>query len=388
MSTLRIARGDLKWVSKDWQAVLWMLVMPLICAFILGSMFRNRPLQATWIPVVDLDRSPLSQLFIEQMTEEGYDLDVMGHEEEHHLQEGSWFYALAIPPKFGERILTGERVKITVVNKNGSPEQILEVQLCLMHAIMRFARGLAWADASGRVGTEERRQALRESLSRAPLLSVERKGHRSLRPLPVGFYLSLPGFLVMFVLLTIVVAGGATMVDDRMQGRFARLFAAPLSAFEVYAGKILARILLALVQAFLVLACGSLLFKLQLGDSPMFLLPVILSLAALAGCLSMLCGILCQTEKQVLHVAIFVAVVLAALGGCWWPIEIVPEFFKRVAMVTPSYWAVQGLQRVMYFNKSHEVLTLECPILLSYAAGVMVVVLLFLRRSPGRGAKS
>ena len=102
----------------------------------------------------------------------------------------------------------------------------------------------------------------------------------------------------------------------------------------------------------------------------------------------MLCGVLCQTEKQVLHVATFLAVALAGLGGCWWPIEIVPPFFQRVATLTPSYWCVHGLQRVMYFNKSHEVLLRECPILLAFAAAVLLVAIPLLERcreNPGGG---
>ena len=171
---------------------------------------------------------------------------------------------------------------------------------------------------------------------------------------------------------------------DRTEGLLARLMAAPVSGFELYGGKILARILLALTQAFLLLGCGVVLFRMQLGDSPIFVVPVIVSLAVFAGCLSVLCGLFCQTEKQVIHVSIFISVVLAALGGCWWPIEIVPRFFKHVAMFLPSYWAMHGLQRVMYFNKSHEVLMLECPILLAYAAAVLLIVLPLLRRLPAK----
>lgn len=388
MKLIHIACGDLRLVSKDRRAVLWMLVMPLILAFILGIAFDYNLVRTTWIPIVDLDGSDLSKLFAEQMEGEGYTIYMMGPKDEHYLRKHHLYYALAIPPGFGQKILSGQKVKVTIVNRKGSPEEMLDVQLCLTHAIVRFARGLAWADATGRTATQQREQALKESLSRGSLLSVERKGHRSLRPPPVGFNLSLPGFLVMFVLLMITAYGAAVLMYDRTEGLLARLAAAPVSGFELYGGKILARILLALAQAFLLLGCGIILFRMQLGDSPMFVVPVIVSLAVFAGCLSVLCGLLCQTEKQVIHVSIFMSVVLAALGGCWWPIEIVPRFFKLVAMFMPSYWAMHGLQRVMYFNKSHEVLMLECPILLGYAAAVLLVVLPLLRRLPAKASSA
>jgi ABC-2 type transport system permease protein len=100
----------------------------------------------------------------------------------------------------------------------------------------------------------------------------------------------------------------------------------------------------------------------------LFLIPVILALGAVAGCLSLLVGVVCVTEKQVNLVAIFGTMGLSALGGCWWPIEIVPESFKTIATFTPSYWAMHGIQSVLYFGRSHEVLRLEVPVLLGFAA--------------------
>lgn len=184
----------------------------------------------------------------------------------------------------------------------------------------------------------------------------------------------------MFVLMMVAISGGKRLMHDRTQGRFLRLDDAPVSALELYVGKILGGVLLGLVQSLLLLGAGTLLFRIPLGDSPVLLVPLILSLAVFAGCLSIFFGVLCQTEKQVVNIAIFVAVALAALGGCWWPIEIVPENFKIVAKFTPSYWAMHGLQRVMYFNKSYEVLILECPVLLTYATGVLLLALPLLGR--------
>jgi ABC-type polysaccharide/polyol phosphate export permease len=321
------------------------------------------------------------------MAGEGYWIDVKGPQQELDLKT-RWPWGVVIPAGFGESVLKGRWLKITVVSGRAPPEGILEVQSRVTHAIVRFTQGLALADVSGRAWNDERKTALKQALSRPPLLSVARKGHRSLRPPPMAFDLSLPGFLVMFVVLAIIAGGGTILIQDRLQGQLARLAAAPMSPFEVYAGKTLARILLGLVQALLLLLGGSVLFGMPLGDAPLLLLPLLFCLAFFGGCLSMLCGVLCQTERQVIHVAIFVAVVLAALGGCWWPIEIVPEFFQRVATLTPTYWGVHGLQGVMYFNKSYEVLLLECPILLAFAAAVLMVAMPLLKRcrdKPGTG---
>lgn len=372
---------DIKRVTKDRPALFWMFVMPLVFAAFLGNVFSG--LSSTlWIPVVDLDRSELSQLFIEQMeAQDGYYVDVKGAAEESHIKD-YWHRGAVIPAGFQEQILAGEQVEVTFVKGRESMDKILDMQMCVAHAIALFTKGLARADVCSGPWDASAKSALEAALEAPDILIVEKKGHDRLKSAPMGFHLSLPGFLVMFVLLMTVSSGGETLVADRRQGSFVRLSAAPASALEIYAGKILARILLACLQSALLLAFGIVLFKLSLGRFPLYLVPVIFCLAVFAGSLSLFFGFLCRTENQVNLVAIAVGVILASLGGCWWPLEIVPPLFQQVARLTPSYWALHGLQRVMHFDRSYEVLLFECPILLACAAVVFACVWPLLRRSP------
>ena len=367
MNILRIALCDLKRISKDRMAVLWLLAMPLVMAYVFGAAMRGGGPQATWIPVIDLDHHELSALFVEQLRQEDYWIEMKGADDQTNLKH-KWPYGVVIPPGFGEAILHGRQIKIPLVKGNAPPERLLEVQSCVFQAIVRLTKGLALADVSHRPWDDASRAALKQALGRPQLLTMARQGHRTLRPPPTGFSQSLPGMLVMFVIQMLLTYGGVTLVQDRLGGQLRRLLAAPVNRFEAYGAKVLARVLMACIQAALLLAGGAIIFRLPLGDHPVFLLPVVLCLAVFAGGLSILAGTLSQTEKQVILAAILGAMVLSALGGCWWPIEIVPDSFKTIAMLTPSYWAMHGLQSVLYFGKSYEVLWLDCPVLLGFAA--------------------
>jgi ABC-2 type transport system permease protein len=386
MNVLRIVLVDLRRVCKDRLAVVWLLAMPLVFIFIFGSAFRGGGSQSTLIPVIDLDRSGLSGLFIEQLRGQGYHIDVAGAERQAELKK-SWPCGVVVPAGFAEKILKGEAIKLTLVKGWESAEKILDIQAHLTHAILRFTKALVMTDASHRAWNDDSRLNLKAALERPDLLTVVSKEHRRLRPPPSGFYQSLPGMLVMFVMQMVLTYGGVTLVHDRVGGQFARMLAAPVFAFEVFAGKVLARVLLALLQAALLLACGSLFFGTTFGDHPWFLVPVVVSFALFAGSLSILCGIVFSTEKQVIQIAIICTNILSGLGGCWWPIEVVPDLFKTIAMCTPTYWGLHGLQSVMYFNKSREVLTMECPVLLGFAAVCLLAAVPAARRLLRRGCK-
>lgn len=367
MNLLRIIACDLKRVAKDRMALLWLLAMPLMMAYVFGSAMGGYDRQTTWIPVIDLDRNELSALFIEQLREEGYDIEVKDAAAQADLKL-KWWYGIVIPQGFGEALLRGKQITLPLVKGNAPGDRFLEVQSRLLQAIIRFTKGLAIADISHRPWDASSKAALKEALARPQLLTVTRKSYPTLRPPPGEFSQSMPGMLVMFVFQMVLTYGGASLVHDRQGGRLRRLLATPMHPLEAYAGKVLARVALACIQALVLLLFGALFFHLPMGDHPLYLLPVVLCLAMVAGAISLLAGILCATEKQVILVGIFGAMALAALGGCWWPIEIVPETFKTIAKLTPSYWTMHGLQSVLYFGRAQQVLAFECPILLGFAA--------------------
>lgn len=367
MNLLRIIACDLRRVAKDRMAVLWLLAMPIVMAYVFGSALAGYDTQTTWIPVIDLDHHELSALFIEQLREEGYDIEVKDAAAQAELKS-KWSYGIVVPAGFGEALLHGRQIKLPLVKGNAAADRFLEVQSRLLQAIIRFTKGIAVADICHRPWDDAARRALKEALARPQLLTVTRRSYQTLRPPPSGFSQSLPGMLVMFVFQMILTYGGVSLVSDRQGGQLRRLLGTPVHALEAYTGKVLARVALACIQALVLLLFGAIAFHLPLGDHPLYLLPVVLCLAMVAGAISLLAGILCTTEKQVILVGIFGAMALAALGGCWWPIEIAPETFKTIAKLTPSYWSMHGLQSVLYFGRAQQVLSFECPILLGFFA--------------------
>jgi ABC-type multidrug transport system permease subunit len=56
---------------------------------------------------------------------------------------------------------------------------------------------------------------------------------------------------------------------------------------------------------------------------------------------------------------------LAALGGCWWPIEITPGWMQRLALFLPTGWAMGALHQLISFGAAA---TVAVPHVLGLAA--------------------
>lgn len=105
--------------------------------------------------------------------------------------------------------------------------------------------------------------------------------------------------------------------------------------------------LINLLQLTVMLGVSSLMFKMSLGYSPVGLVAVSLAAAATATGLGVLVASLARTEAQVGGLAILLLLTLSALGGCFVPRFIMPNWLQTIGLVTPHAWALDAYQDLL-----------------------------------------
>ena len=361
MNVLRIALNDIRVVLKDRMVIVWWLAMPLAFIFMFSFMIGDRTQDSTWLPVFKLDNHEMADIFLDELRTDKYQIDVKPASDEHWIDD--WSRALIIPETFSQDVLSGERVDLTLTKGQGSPEKYLAAQTLLVRTLIKFNAAIASIDLIERGWSEASKKDLIAELNQEPQLAVDTRQHFSLRPPPSGFAFTLPAYMVMFMMMMTVMYGGITLVHERSGKRISRLVAMPVSVLEIFLGKMLGRMLQPILQGGLLIAAGVLIFRVNLGDHPLALIPVIISFSFFCGSLGLLFGVVFRTEQQVMGIGILMTILLAALGGCWWPLEVAPKMFQTIALFTPSYWAIQGIHDVMSFGKSWTGVLPECGVL-------------------------
>ena len=77
---------------------------------------------------------------------------------------------------------------------------------------------------------------------------------------------------------------------------------------------------------------------------------VLLAWALFNATLGLLLGNLARSEAQMAGMGIAGTLTLAALGGCWWPIEITPEWMQSLALALPTGWAMDAMHKMISFG--------------------------------------
>ena len=191
--------------------------------------------------------------------------------------------------------------------------------------------------------------------------------------IPSGFEQAIPGILVMFTLFILLSSGASMLTVERKQGLLRRLASAPLTRAEIVAGKWGGRMVLALVQIGFAIAVGTFFFNMDWGpDLPMVLL-VLTAWAAFCASAGLLLGNLANSEAQAAGLGALLANALAALGGCWWPIEITPGWMQFIQKLLPTGWSMDALHRLISFESGALAALPHLAVLLGAAVAVALL---------------
>ena len=338
---------DLKLLLKRKTVFVWLLVMPLAFVTFIGIANRgdkDGPSNPNPRVLIDnLDTGFMGGLLMEELNAQG--MRLVGEDERDEAERG-----IAIPAAFTDRVLAAEQVELAffkVQGSGGAPAAMIEVRL--VRALVGLNSALVEFVLENPPGTEFSEEGLRERLkSEDPVQLDARFAGRD--PIPAGYQQSLPGILVMYLLINLLSFGAISLTIERREGIIRRLAAYPVRRFELVLGKIFGRFLVGGLQTLLLLAAGQLVFGVKVGHNIPLILITLAIYSWLCAALGVLMGAVSSNPDRTLGISIVVGMVMAALGGCWWPLEIVGDTMRTIGMSLPTGWAMSALHQLISFG--------------------------------------
>ncbi|WP_456439642.1 ABC transporter permease [Psychroserpens sp.] len=162
----------------------------------------------------------------------------------------------------------------------------------------------------------------------------------------------------LFAIFFIIVPLSINIVKEKSQGTFVRLRTNPVSYLTVLGGKTVVYLAVCLIQFVLMLLIGVYLFP-AIGLPTLSVsgkLPLLFIVAFFAGLaavgLGLLLGTLSKTPEQSAPFGATFVVILAALGGVWVPVFVMPEFMQTLSNISPMNWGLNAFYDVFLRNSS------------------------------------
>lgn len=198
----------------------------------------------------------------------------------------------------------------------------------------------------------------------------------------LGFDYTAPSNLVLFVVITSLTSAAA-LIDTRQRGITARMLAFPVSRGAIVLGELLGRFVVAIAQAAIILFISAVAFGVSWGDAG-GVAAVTLALCAFGAALGMLVGFTARTMSQAVSFGPPLGVVLGMLGGCMWPLSIVPGFVRTIGHAVPTAWAMDAYVKLIDEQAALGDVLRQVAIVCAFAAATFVAAGLAVRRSTVR----
>jgi ABC-type multidrug transport system permease subunit len=211
---------------------------------------------------------------------------------------------------------------------------------------------------------------------RLPRIRVRSSFVGGVMGVPSGLTQAVPGIMVMMVLMILATHSTATLAAERQRGLLQHLASTPASRADIIAGKLIGRFLIGGVQIVILWGLAALAqhgFGLWIGYRLPSAIPVLFVYGFAVAALGLCIAAAVRSVDTGVGVGIVVTLAMAALGGCWWPLEIVPRGMQIAGHLFPTAWAMDALHQVMAYDRGVGATLPHMGILAAYGLAFTIV---------------
>ena len=324
-----VAERVLRQLRHDRRVLAFMLLLPAVAMILFGYSFSGE-ITDVRIAFIDEDQTDLTESILESLQEDGaFDVTVFepGPDPERLLFDEGYQAVIRIPHKFTSLyyahfamgVATSAQGTIDLTLDESDPQVAATIKMGLADAAMDLGEG-------GPVEIDTRE-----------LYGVEVRNIDSFAPAIMGLVVAL-----ISTVLTLL-----SIVREKVDGTFARIWVSPVRRAEFILGYVMAFGVIALVQSLVVLSIGRLVFGIMINGSIAWAFVCTILFAIGSVGLGTLLSALAQTESQA--VVFFPLVILPSvlLSGMMWPIQAIPRLLRPLSYLIPLTYSNRLLRAVM-----------------------------------------
>ncbi|HLW33826.1 MAG TPA: ABC transporter permease [Aequorivita sp.] len=401
---------------RDLGGITILFIMPLLLLIVITSVQDStfKTITDFKIPVllVDMDQGPVSKNIIENLSESN-SFEIIQEQSEEVAKEavfaGNYQLAIIIP----ENLSTSLQKKVDqnvegILSKFGLEDISLEKEIISPREVRMYfdpATQVSFKSSVkngidkmiSKIETESIYKAFQKELGEGDEQSesifdtesfivfneiLPTKDNREI--IPNSAQHNVPAW-ALFAIFFIIVPLSINLVKEKNQGTSVRLRTQPVSYATVLGGKTVVYLMVCLIQFTLMLLLGMYLFPIIGLPSidvagKLHLLYFVAFFSGLAAIgLGLLLGTIAKTQEQAAPFGAIMVVILAAIGGVWVPVFVMPKFMQFLSKFSPMNWGLEAFYDVFLRNAQFVKILPEISLLFLFFLITISIAILYNR---------
>lgn len=179
------------------------------------------------------------------------------------------------------------------------------------------------------------------------------------------------GFLIMFMMIGATATSGL-ILKERRNRTFYRICSSPVSARQYLMGNLIANLVRIIIQINIILFISEKVLRINLYASYFELFIVLTCIGVAAIGIGFLIVAFSYTSNQSGGLSNLIIIPTCMLGGCFWPLQIMPDKLQKLSKFVPQSWAMDAVNKLQG-GKSFRDIALNIFILLAFSAVFFIV---------------
>ncbi len=188
-------------------------------------------------------------------------------------------------------------------------------------------------------------------------------------------------FAMFFILIPLT----ANIIKERNSGSMLRIRLMPGSYLVTIFSKIIVYLFISMIQFLLMLLVGILILPLfglpllEIGDHLFALIVMIMATGLAATAFGLALGSIFNTPEQAAAFGSVSVIIMAALGGIWVPVFVMPTIMQTISAFSPLNWGLEGFYTIFLRGGGIIGILPQVALLLAFCLVCMIVAFYFLR---------
>jgi len=332
-----IAKKETKQMLRDVRMLAVIFIFPVFLLGIFGYAI-NFDVQHITLAVYDADKSEESRDFINMLLSSGY-FDLVNHlnrndQIKQYLDEKKSQAVAVFPHDFSEKIHSRQSIKLQFLIDGVDGNTATIIMNYINAATFSYSQHLT-ADVLISSGMKS-------------FIPVKLEPRFWYNPELKSTHFLLPGLIAMILIVTAVVTISLSIVREKERGTIEQINVSPLSSMELLVGKTVPYVVIALINAALVLIAGYILFGIVVKGSYFWLFTTTLIFLFASLCLGILISTISDSQQVAFQLSTFVTLLPSMLlSGFIFPIESMPAAIQIITNVTPAKFYIVALRAIL-----------------------------------------
>jgi len=184
----------------------------------------------------------------------------------------------------------------------------------------------------------------------------------------------LPGLIGMILIVVSVITIALSIVREKERGTIEQINVSPLSTIEMMIGKTIPYIVIALINAGLILLAGFILFGITIKGSILWLIISILIFLFSSLCLGLLVSTIADSQQVAFQIGTLISMIPSLLlSGFIFPIESMPPIVQIITNITPAKFFIVCLRSILLKGEGVAVFWQQLVFMMIFAFVVLAI---------------